>query len=62
MVKWYAAEMNNRVCLQALQIHRDLGCTRGYPIERIFRDSRVGTFVGGTTEIMKEIIVKLMEL
>jgi len=36
MVKWYAAEMNNRVCLQALQIHRDLGCTKGYPIERIF--------------------------
>lgn len=62
MVKWYAAEMNNRICLQALQIHQDLGCTKGYPIERIFRDSRVGTFVGGTTEIMKEVAVKLLEL
>jgi len=62
MVKWYAAEMNNRVCLQALQIHQDLGCTKGYPIERIFRDSRVGTFVGGATEIMKELVAKLMEL
>jgi len=62
MAKWYGAEMNNRICLQALQIHRDLGCMKGYPIERIFRDSRLGSFGGGTTEIMKEIIVKLMGL
>ena len=62
MAKWYGAEMNNRICLQALQIHRDLGCVKGYPIERIFRDARLGSFGGGTTEIMKEIIVKLMDL
>ena len=61
MAKWYGAEMNNRICLQALQIHRDLGCVKGNPIERIFRDARLGSFGGGTTEIMKEIIVKLMD-
>jgi hypothetical protein len=31
-----------------------------YPIERAYRDARVGTIVGGTTEIMREIISKMV--
>lgn len=30
----------------------------GYPVERAYRDARIGTIVAGTTEIMKEIISK----
>jgi acyl-CoA dehydrogenase len=33
---------------------------RGYPVERLFRDNRVLSIGGGTTEIMKEIISKLI--
>jgi alkylation response protein AidB-like acyl-CoA dehydrogenase len=62
MAKWYGAEMNSKVCLQALQLHRDIGCIAGNPIERIFRDARLAPFGGGTTEIMKEIIAKIMDL
>jgi acyl-CoA dehydrogenase len=62
MVKWFAAEMNNRVCYQAIQICRDFGYRKGALIERIVRDSRVGTILGGSTEIMKEIVARLMEL
>lgn len=62
MVKWFAAEMNTRVCYQAIQIHRDLGYQKGALIERLVRDSRAGTILGGTTEIMKEIVAGLMDL
>ena len=31
-----------------------------YSVERAYRDARVGTIVGGTTEIMKEIISKMV--
>jgi acyl-CoA dehydrogenase len=31
---------------------------RGYPVERLYRDNRVLSIGGGTTEIMKEIISK----
>jgi len=30
----------------------------GYPVERLYRDNRVLSIGGGTTEIMKEIIAK----
>jgi len=33
---------------------------RGYPVERLFRDNRVLSIGGGTTEIMKEIISELI--
>lgn len=62
MLKWFAAEMNTRVCHQATQIHGDFGYERGLPIERIVRDSRGGTILGGTTEIMKEIVIGHMDL
>jgi acyl-CoA dehydrogenase len=35
---------------------------REYPIERFFRDYRLMTIGGGTSEIMKEIIAKQMKI
>jgi acyl-CoA dehydrogenase len=35
---------------------------REYAVERFFRDMRLMTIGGGTSEIMKEIIAKQMEL
>jgi alkylation response protein AidB-like acyl-CoA dehydrogenase len=33
-----------------------------YPIARAYRDCRIQTIYGGTTEIMKEIIGRAMKL
>ena len=38
------------------QIFGGYGFMRGYPVERLYRDNRVLSIGGGTTEIMKEII------
>jgi acyl-CoA dehydrogenase len=62
MVKLFTAEMANRVAYDCVQIHGGYGYMREYPIERFARDARLFTIGGGTSEIMKEIIAKEMEL
>jgi len=47
---------------QALQIHGGYGYMREYGIERAVRDARLGPIGGGTDEVMKEILGKLMGL
>jgi alkylation response protein AidB-like acyl-CoA dehydrogenase len=54
--KWWATELQNRVVDACLQLHGGYGYMEEYPISRAFADGRVQTIVGGTTEIMKEII------
>jgi acyl-CoA dehydrogenase len=62
MGKWWLTEMANRVAYQCLQLHGGYGYMEEYLICRLYRDVRVQTIVGGTTEIMKRILAKKMEL
>ena len=62
MVKLFTAEIANRVAYDCVQIHGGYGYMREYPIERFARDVRLFPIGGGTSEIMKEIIAKEMEL
>ncbi|MEV7608572.1 acyl-CoA dehydrogenase family protein [Microbacterium sp. NPDC089320] len=54
--KWWATELQQRVVTRGLQLFGGYGFTEDYPIGRAYRDARVQTLYGGTTEIMKEII------
>ncbi len=60
MAKMKATELGKRVADECLQMFGGYGYMSEYPIERGYRDARVGTIVGGTTEIMKEIISKMV--
>ncbi|MFZ5631510.1 MAG: acyl-CoA dehydrogenase family protein [Bacillota bacterium] len=62
MAKYAAAEAAYDVAGSALQMHGGYGYMKEYPIERIWRDSRVLAIVGGTVEIMKEIVAGEMGL
>ncbi len=62
MVKLFTAEMAQKVAYDCVQLHGGYGYMREYPIERFFRDIRLMTIGGGTSEIMKEIIAKQMSL
>ncbi|KRA39334.1 acyl-CoA dehydrogenase [Nocardioides sp. Root614] len=54
--KLWATEMQVRVTSRCLQLFGGYGYMNEYPIARAFRDSRVQTIYGGTSQIMKEII------
>jgi alkylation response protein AidB-like acyl-CoA dehydrogenase len=56
--KWWTTELCKRVVDSCLQLHGGYGYMEEYPIARLYRDVRVMTIYGGTTEIMKEIIGK----
>lgn len=60
MAKLLATELSDRVVTQCLQFFGGYGYMEEYKIARMFRDSRVGTIGAGTSEIMREIIAKMV--
>jgi acyl-CoA dehydrogenase len=56
MGKNFSCEVCDKVVFDAVQIHGGYGYAREYVVERLYRDSRILSIGGGTTEIMKEII------
>jgi alkylation response protein AidB-like acyl-CoA dehydrogenase len=56
MVKYHATETANRVLDRCLQLHGGYGYMNEFNVARAWKDARIGTIYGGTTEIMKEII------
>jgi acyl-CoA dehydrogenase len=62
MAKASAAEMANRVAYDATQIYGGYGYMAEYDVARLYPDLRSVSIAGGTTEIMKEIIGRLMGL
>ncbi len=62
MAKYLATEVSNRVTDMVLQVHGGYGYAMDFPVQRWWRDSRIGTIGGGTSEIMLEIISKMLGL
>ncbi|RMG62488.1 MAG: acyl-CoA dehydrogenase [Calditrichaeota bacterium] len=60
MAKLHTTELAVRVADQCLQCFGGYGYMEEYPIARMFRDARAGTIVGGTSEIMREIIARIL--
>lgn len=60
MAKNFACAASDKVTYDAVQIFGGYGFMRGYLVERLYRDNRVLSIGGGTTEVMKEIISKLI--
>jgi acyl-CoA dehydrogenase len=56
MAKWLATELDWRVADEALQVHGGWGYMSEFPVQRAWRDARLGPIGGGTTEVMKEIV------
>ena len=60
--KWWVTELEKTVVDRCLQLFGGWGYMEEYPIARAYRDTRVQTIYGGTTEIMKEIIGRSLGL
>jgi hypothetical protein len=57
MSKRFAAQMCERVCSAAIQIHGGYGFVRDYPVEKLYRDARVFQIYDGTNEVQKIILI-----
>jgi hypothetical protein len=58
--KLIASELADKTAYEVLQFFGGYGYMEEYKIARAFRDSRIGTIGGGTSEIMREIIAKMI--
>ena len=60
MSKLASTKMADEVIYECLQLLGGYGYMEEYPMARLLRDSRLGPIGGGTSEILKEIIAKLV--
>ncbi len=60
MAKMLSTKMADAVIYDALQMLGGYGYMEDYPMARLLRDSRLGPIGGGTSEILKEIIAKMI--
>lgn len=58
MCKLFASELCVRASSEAVQIHGGYGYTKDYPVEKLYRDSKLCTIGEGTSEIQKVVIAK----
>jgi hypothetical protein len=60
MSKLVSTKMADSVIYDALQMLGGYGYMEEYPLARLLRDSRLGPIGGGTSEILKEVIAKMV--
>ena len=60
MAKLFASETVMKVTMNAIQIFGGYGYTREFPVERWFRDSKLYSIGGGTSQIQRQIIARAM--
>jgi alkylation response protein AidB-like acyl-CoA dehydrogenase len=59
IAKLQCSELAVKVIGECLQLFGGYGFTEDYKISRLYRDAKVGTIIGGTSEIMLEILSKI---
>jgi citronellyl-CoA dehydrogenase len=62
MAKLFACDLAQRIAYDCQQFHGGFGYTTEYDAGRYWRDVRLLTIGGGTSEVMKEILIKLERL
>ncbi|MFB3815647.1 MAG: acyl-CoA dehydrogenase [Terriglobales bacterium] len=60
MAKLFASQVAQRVSSQALEIFGGYGFTRDYPVEKYFRDAKIGAIYEGTSNMQLATIAKLV--
>ena len=60
MAKLTCTQLSDSVITQCLQMYGGYGFMEEYPLARMYRDTRLGQIGGGTSEILCEIIAKMM--
>lgn len=58
--KLYASEMAQSVASVCIDLHGGYGFTREYPIEKYYRDAKIGTIYEGTSNMQKQTIAKML--
>jgi alkylation response protein AidB-like acyl-CoA dehydrogenase len=58
IAKLYASEAAQRIASMCIDLFGGNGFTKEYPIEKLYRDAKIGTIYEGTTNMQKQTIAK----
>ncbi len=60
MAKLFASEMAQRVASLCIDLHGGYGFTKEYPVEKLYRDAKIGTIYEGTSNMQRQTIAKAL--
>jgi butyryl-CoA dehydrogenase len=60
MAKLFASEVAQRVASTCIDLHGGYGFTKEYPVEKLYRDAKIGTIYEGTSNMQKQTIAKAL--
>jgi short-chain 2-methylacyl-CoA dehydrogenase len=60
MAKLFASEAAQRVTSTCIDLHGGYGFTKEYPVEKLYRDAKIGTIYEGTSNMQKQTIAKAL--
>jgi short/branched chain acyl-CoA dehydrogenase len=58
MAKYYSSEVAEQVASKAIEVHGGVGITKDYPVEKLYRDAKIGRIYEGTSNIQLVTIAK----
>jgi butyryl-CoA dehydrogenase/short/branched chain acyl-CoA dehydrogenase len=62
MSKYYSSEIAEKVASRAIEVFGGVGVTKDYPVEKLYRDAKIGRIYEGTNNIqLMTIAKKLLE-
>jgi len=60
MAKLFASEIAQRVASACIDLHGGYGFTKEYPVEKLYRDAKIGTIYEGTSNMQRQTIAKAL--
>ena len=60
MAKLFASQVCERTTSLCVELHGGYGYTKDYPVEKFYRDAKIGTIYEGTSNMQLQTIAKLM--
>jgi alkylation response protein AidB-like acyl-CoA dehydrogenase len=60
MAKLFASEVAQRVSSTCIDLFGGYGFTKEYPVEKFYRDAKIGTIYEGTSNMQKQTIAKML--
>ena len=60
MAKLFSSETAQRVASRCIDLFGGYGFTKEYPVEKLYRDSKIGTIYEGTSNMQKQTIAKMI--
>jgi short/branched chain acyl-CoA dehydrogenase len=58
MAKYFSSEIAEKVASQAIEVFGGVGITKEYPVEKLYRDAKIGRIYEGTSNIQLVTIAK----